>query len=201
MDCTQTPEDVIARCLQIGINCIAVTDHGEISGALQAQESAPFPVIVGEEVLTPHGEVMGLFLQEKITSPIPLEEAVAQIKAQGGLVCIPHPFDPLRLSRLKDKARQAILSQVDMVEVYNARSILPIDSIRARRLIRNNGLLPSAGSDAHTQGEIGNAYIEIPEFDDRDSFLRALTQGKVHGRRTSPLVHIASTRASRRKRS
>jgi len=200
MDCSQTPEQVIARCLQIGINCIAITDHGEVAGALEAQNLAPFPVIVGEEVLTPHGEVMGLFLQEKIPSPIPVEEAIAQIKAQGGLVCIPHPFDPLRLSRLRNKARQMILRQVDMVEVYNARSLLPIDTIRAQRLVRTNGLLASAGSDAHTRREIGNAYIEMPEFDDKDSFLRSLAQGKIHGRRTNPLVHFASTWTNLKKR-
>ena len=95
-DTAMSLESIIARCQKRGVNCIAVADHGPIAGGLRMKEMAPFRVIVAEEVLTPIGEVMGLFLTEEVPSHISLREAVARIKAQGGLVCLPHPLDYLR---------------------------------------------------------------------------------------------------------
>ncbi|MFQ5826546.1 MAG: PHP domain-containing protein, partial [Dehalococcoidia bacterium] len=124
-DCLTSPEEVVARCLEIGINCLAVTDHDSVAGAQRVQELAPFPVIVGEEILTPQGEIMGLFLTRRIPSGLPVREVVAQIKEQGGLVCVPHPFDQLRLSIGRDQTLLGILPDIDIVEVFNSRSLMP----------------------------------------------------------------------------
>ncbi|MDO8688252.1 MAG: PHP domain-containing protein, partial [Dehalococcoidales bacterium] len=121
MDCATSLEEIISRCLETGINCINIADHGTVEGALKMQSLAPFPVIVSEEVLTPHGEIMGMFLKESIPSGLSVEEAISRIKAQDALVCIPHPFDPLRGLRLDSKRFEELAGQIDIIEVFNAR--------------------------------------------------------------------------------
>ena len=98
MDCDMPLEKIINRCLETGINCITIADHGTIEGALEMQRLAPFTIIIAEEVLTHHGEIMGMFLKEPIPSGQSVEETISQIRAQGGLVCIPHAFDLFRPS-------------------------------------------------------------------------------------------------------
>ena len=142
--------------------------------------------------MTPYGEIMGLFLEETIPSGLSVEETISRIKAQGGLVCIPHPFDTFRHSALKSHVIEEIADRIDIFEVLNARGILSRDSKKAEAFAAEHGIIRSAGSDAHTPREIGNAYVEMPEFEGRDDFLEALKKGKISGRRTNPLVHFAS---------
>ena len=199
-DCNTSLEQVINRCLELGINCVAIADHGTAEGALKMRAIAPFPVIVAEEILTPHGEIMGMFLNETIPSRLSVEQAISRIKAQGGLVCIPHPFDTFRRSALDGKTVEKIVEQIDIVEVFNSRAILLRDSTRAQIFAQKYGLPGSAGSDAHTFGEIGNAYVEMPEFNGRDDFLQALVKGKVFGQRSNPLVRFSSLTQSLKSR-
>ena len=192
MDCGMPLERIINRCLELGINCVAIADHGTIEGALKMQRLAPFTVIVAEEILTPHGEIMGMFLKEDIANGLSVEQTIAQIKAQGGLVCIPHAFDIFRPSALGDKLVEGIAEQIDVMEVFNARSPLRRSSAKAQAFAEKYGIAQSAGSDAHTPSEIGNTYVEIPEFSDKNDFLQALMKGKVSGHRTNPLIHFSS---------
>lgn len=189
-DSTMPLRRIIPRCLKLGINCIAVTDHNTILGALKMKELAPFPMIVGEEIQTLSGEVIGYFLSEEIPSGLPAEETVRRIKGQGGLVCIPHPFDRLRLSTLRRQHLEILLPYIDIVEVFNSRVPLSRHSAQAWLFAQAHGFLASAGSDAHTPSEIGNAYVEMPEFDDQEGFLLALAKGKVIGQRSSLWVHL-----------
>ncbi|MBC7263937.1 MAG: PHP domain-containing protein [Chloroflexi bacterium] len=192
-DSMLSPEELIALCLRRGIGALAVTDHNHIAGALRLREIAPFPVIVGEEIQTTCGEIMGLFLEETVPKNLSPEETVIRIKEQGGLVIIPHPFDRVRRSVLRRDALYAILDQVDGIEVFNARVTLPNDNIRARALAEERGLLQTAGSDGHIACEIGNAWVEMPEFEDKEGFLHALAQGRVHGSLTNPFIHVIGT--------
>jgi len=192
-DCGMSLDTVIDRCQKKEINCIAVADHGTIAGALKLKEMAPFTVIVAEEVLTSMGEVMGMFLAEEVPSGISVDEAIARIKDQGGLVCLPHPFDYMRGLNRRIRSLESLASHVDVVEVFNARALLLVSGERrARRFAQKHGLLRSAGSDAHTPGEIGHAYVEMPEFDGSEEFRAALAQGRIHGRRSCPAVHALS---------
>ena len=200
MDCNTTLEEIINRCLEVGINCIATADHGTAEGGLKMQTIAPFPVIVAEEILTPHGEIMGMFLKETIPSGLSVEETIARIRAQDGLVNIPHPFDIFRQSALTSKMAEEIISQIDVIEVFNARCTLPGCLAKAEMFAQKYGIAKSAGSDAHTPGEIGNAYIEMPEFSGKDDFINALKQGKISGHRTSPLIHLRSAWTKLKKR-
>ena len=192
MDCNTPLDSIINRCLEREINCIAIADHGTIEGALKMQSIAPFPVIIAEEILTPHGEIMGMFLKEGIPSGLSVEETLSQIRAQDALVCIPHPFDPLRQSALDNSIIEELVGQIDIIEVFNSRTILLRHSNQALAFAQKHGIPGSAGSDAHTPHEIGNAYIEMPEFNGKDDFLQALRAGKVSGHRTTPIIHFAS---------
>jgi hypothetical protein len=191
-DCNTPLEKIINRCLEIGINCIAISDHGTAEGALKMQGLAPFKVIVAEEILTPHGEIMGMFLKETIPSGLSVEQTISQIRAQGGLVCIPHPFDTFRQSALDAKMIEGIVDQIDAIEVFNSRTILLRDLTKAQAFAQKYSIHGSASSDAHTLGEIGNAYVEMAEFNGRDDFLQALRTGKIVGHRTNPLIHFSS---------
>ncbi|HID86936.1 MAG TPA: PHP domain-containing protein [Anaerolineae bacterium] len=194
-DCLTSFQAIIEACRRRGLGGVAITDHNRLEGALAFREVAPFPVIVGEEVDTSEGEIIGLFLKEEIPRGLTPEETVTRIKEQGGLVYIPHPMDRVRRSALRRGALERILDQVDAIEVFNARVTFPADNEEARRYAQEHGLPQGAGSDAHTPGEIGRAYVEMEPFNDPEEFLRHLAQGRVVGRLSSPLVHLASTRA------
>ena len=190
-DSVSSPEKIVQHCLDIGINCLAVTDHDTISGALELKRIAPFTIIIGEEVLTSCGEIIGLFLTEEIPPHLSPEETVARIKAQGGLVCIPHPFDRFRPhSRLRRDSLEKIIADVDLIEVFNSRTLLRQDATRALQFAQSRGLPGTVGSDAHVVREIGRSFMELPEFNDAEQFRLALGQGKIFTQRTSPFVHF-----------
>jgi len=193
-------EKIVSRCLEIGINCIAVCDHGTAEGGLKMRGIAPFTVIVAEEIITPDGEIMGMFLEETIPSGLEVKEAISRIRAQGGLVCLPHPFDMLRGSALRNDMIEEIAEEIDIVEVFNSRIFFPQNSAKALAFAKKYGIPKSAGSDAHTIREIGNAYVEMPEFNGKDDFIQALEKGKISGHMTNPFVHFASAWTKLRKR-
>ena len=199
-DCNTPLDKIISRCLETGINCIAIADHGTAEGALRAQSLAPFTVIVAEEILTTQGEIMGMFLRDTIPSGLSMEQTISRIRAQGGLVCIPHPFDTVARSALGGRILEEIAEQIDVIEVFNSRSPFPGASTKALTFAHKHGIPGSVGSDAHTPSEIGNAYVEMPEFNGKDDFLQALAKGRIFGHKANPLVHFASTWARLRKK-
>ena len=107
---------------------------------------------------------------------------------------MPHPFDSMR--GLKMANLESLMPQLDFLEVFNSRSIFRSNNALAKRLVSQHGLLATAGSDAHTPGEIGKAYVEMPEFTGKEDFKKSLAQGKIVGRRSSPLVHVSTTLAN-----
>ena len=145
--------------------------------------------------MTSQGEIIGYFLTEKIPPRLSPEETVARIKAQGGLACIPHPYDRFRSgAKLRNHALDKIIPEIDLIEVFNSRTMLLRDSARALELARSHDLPGTAGSDAHIVQEVGSTYMEIPEFNDAEQFRQALRQGKVWGHRTNFWVHFYGIR-------
>src|SRR4030042_5234867 len=136
---------------------------------------------------------MGMFLKETIPRGITPQEAVKRIREQGGLVNIPHPFETIRGSALKDKAIEEIAGDIDLMEVLNSRSPFPANTDKARAFAEKHGIPGGAGSDAHPVYEIGNAYLEMPDFNTKEAFLKALRQGKICGKRSGGFVHIFSS--------
>lgn len=193
MDCHNELDEIVLRCQQLNINCVAISDHDATEGAFKFKEIAPFKVIIAEEILTPSGEVMGLFLKEHIASGLSIERAIESIHAQGSLVCIPHPFDPLRGLRLNEEGWERIIGQVDVLEVFNARCPFGKPATKAKSYAVKHNLPGTAGSDAHSIGEIGKVIVEMPDFDTPKEFLESLRKAKINGKRSSPLVHFNST--------
>ncbi|MBI2852780.1 MAG: PHP domain-containing protein [Chloroflexi bacterium] len=199
MDCQTSLDDLISRCLELGINCITVSDHDAVDGAKQLQRIAPFTVIVAEEILTPQGEIMGMFLQERIPSGVSVEQAISRIKEQGGLVCLPHPFDTLRGLKLEGKEIEKLVGRIDIIEAFNARSLFNRCNTKARAFAMKHDIPMTAGSDAHSPAEMGGTYVEMPEFEEKQGFLQSLRQGVMHKKKSSFLVHINSTMARLKK--
>ena len=196
-DCDTPPDVLVRRCREVGLNCIAVTDHNVIEGALEAQKlAAPYPdlmVIVGEEVKSSQGDIIGLFLKEEVPKGLSPMDTVRCIKDQGGLVMIPHPIDAIRRGPLSPDSLREILPQVDVIEVLNARTILSRDLDRCRSLAAETPIPTVGVSDAHTPGELGSAYVEFDEFDGSpSSFKCAVRGGRVLGHRSTPLVHLVT---------
>ena len=199
-DSRMTPVEIVRAVVRQGLGGLAITDHNSIAGALEVREIAPFVVIVGEEINTAEGEIIGLFLQHAIPPGLSPEETIAAIRQQNGVVYVPHPLDSFRRSALRRSALERLIGQIDALEVFNARNLLPWDNEHARQLALTRGLAMGAGSDAHTAGEIGNGWVEVEPFTDARSFLTALRRGRAGGVLSSPLVHFATRWTKLRRR-
>jgi hypothetical protein len=199
MDCRNELEDIVKRCQKLGLNCIAIADHDAVEGGLELQKIAPFKVIVAEEVQTYNGEVMGMFLKKRIASGIPLQHAIAAIKEQGGLVNIPHPFDPMRGLRLNADEFNKLTSQIDLIEVFNARVPTTQTNTKAVNFAKEHNLPGTAGSDSHSILELGSVAVTMNDFNTPAEFLAALRTATIEGKRASPFVHFHSTVAKIKK--
>ena len=200
-DCASASLKLVARCLERGLDCIAITDHNTIEGALETREIAPFTVIVGEEVTTTGGDIIGLFLREEVPSGLSPLEAVQCIKEQGGLVSIPHPFDRFRSSVIRPDPLSQVLPHVDIIETFNARNVLGRADRKAAEMASRHNIAACSVSDAHTIHELGRTYVAMPEFDGTaQGFLTALRQGTLVCHRSNPLVHAASSLFKLRRR-
>lgn len=199
-DATLSLETIMESYERRGLDGVAITDHSTIAGALALKEIAPFLVIVGEEIETTRGEILGLFLKEEIPGGLRPEEAMARIREQGGLVGVPHPLDRLRRSAMRQVALLDILDELDFLEGFNSRVTFPSDNRKAQALAQARGLPITAGSDAHTAYEIGRAYVEMPNFNGREGFLEALKEAQIFGRLSPPWIHLVSTWTKLRRR-
>jgi hypothetical protein len=159
-DCLASPESVARTAAKRGLTHLAITDHDRIEGALRARDAAPdgLTVIVGEEVKTADGDLIALFLERVVAPGRSARDTIAEVREQGGLVGIPHPFDGHRGSMLKDPRFEAIGGLVDWVEAHNARVVGGSANDRAAAFARELGLPGIAVSDAHSVIEVGVAY-------------------------------------------
>ncbi len=180
---------IIEAVKRSGLDGIAVTDHDEFHGAVELQSRAPFLVIPGEEIKTSAGEIIGLFLSERIPPGLEPLETVTRIHSQGGLAYVPHPFDEIRGSRLQRWALDLVAPHIDILEVFNARNALPRYNARAREYAQAHNILAGAGSDTHTYHEYGRAFVDVPPFDGAQEFLASMRQGTWRGTLSSPMVH------------
>jgi predicted metal-dependent phosphoesterase TrpH len=193
-DCATPVEVLLASAREQGLGAIAVTDHNEISGALeasaQAEEAgpqAPIKVIVAEEVKTAgQGEVIGLFLREKIPRGLSLEETVAEIHRQGGIVYVPHPFD--RMHSVPDYEHLLkIVEQVDAIEIFNPRVAIGAFNEEAARFAAKYRIPAGAGSDSHVAQGLGSVRIRMRDFDGPVEFLQSLRDAEIITRPSSLL--------------
>jgi len=179
-DCATPVELLLATAKARGLGAIAVTDHNEVSGALEAQAKAEgIKVIVGEEVKTKdQGEVIGLFIRERIPRGLTLQETIAEIKRQGGLVYVPHPFD--RMHAVPDYEHLLdVLDDVDAIEVFNPRIAIHEFNEEAVRFAAKYRVPAGAGSDAHVAQGLGSVRIRMPDFDGPAEFMESLREADI----------------------
>ena len=194
---------VLQRCQDSGLGLVAITDHDNIRGGLEARErAAGFPVIVGEEIKTARGDIIGLFLEEPVPPRLSPTETVKRVKEQGGLVGIPHPFDRVRPTAMGLAAMREILPWVDFLEGYNAHTLLSRDNRRGIEFAEAHSLPWVACSDSHSALELGRTYTKVPasELDGTaEGLMRAIRSGASVGRRPNPLLMMAPVYAKMRK--
>jgi hypothetical protein len=179
-DCATPVEVLLAEARARGLGAIAVTDHNEISGALDARAKANgLKVIVGEEVKTAEqGEVIGLFIEEKIPRGLTLQQTIAEIKRQGGIVYVPHPFD--RMHSVPDYEHLlAVIDDVDAIEVFNPRIAISEFNEEAVRFAAKYRIPGGAGSDAHVPQGLGSVRIRMRDFDGPEEFLESLRDADI----------------------
>ena len=188
-DSNASVKSVIDRCLKTNLDCIAITDHNSIQGALEIRRKAPFKVIIGEEIKSTGGDIIGLFLTRLVPPGLTPKDTISKIKEQGGLVMIPHPFDRVRPSAIGETVFKEIITHTDIVETYNSRNLFKADDQKAAVAAFVNKVIPGVASDAHTAGELGKTYNLMPDFDSTpEGFLKALTQATAVTSRTK-FVH------------
>jgi predicted metal-dependent phosphoesterase TrpH len=192
-DCATPVEVLLETARDRGLGAIAITDHNEVSGALEARKIAEqmgdIEVIVAEEVKTAEqGEVIGLFLEEKIPRGMTMAETIAAIREQGGLVYVPHPFD--RFHSVPDYEHLLeIVEEIDVLEVFNPRVALTAFNEEAERFARKYRIVPGAGSDSHVAQGLGSVRVRIHDFDGPQEFLEAMRDADIT-RKHKNLVYV-----------
>jgi hypothetical protein len=181
-DAVTTLDQLAERVEQEQLDVVFITDHNVTAGAVAAAEQGiGARVLIGEEIRTRDGDVIGLFLTERIPYVLPLGEVTALIRAQGGLIYLPHPFDAGRSSLGGVAAELCASGRADIIEVFNAKIEDQQVNRKAADLAARFGLPGGAGSDAHDPEGIGAAYLEMPDFDGPADFLAALPMATITG--------------------
>lgn len=192
---------LLAACRARRVGCVAITDHNEVSGALALGPwlgRRGVSVIVGEEVMTSEGEVIGLFLTERVPAGMSPEDTVRAIRAQGGVTYVPHPFDEKRRRTvLNREALHRIAPEVDLVEVHNGRNASASYDAEQRRAYEevkqmNPGVIPVVGGDSHCFFEVGRNVCVTDGPLTRESFLRLIHGARLESRKCHPLAHAAT---------
>jgi len=187
-DCATPVDRLLETAVDRGLGAIAITDHNEISGALAAREQADgIKVIVAEEVKTAdQGEVIGLFIEELIPRGLTLAETIAEIRRQGGLVYVPHPFD--RMHAVPDYEHLlGVVEDIDAIEVFNPRVAMKSFNEEAARFAAKYRIPAGAGSDSHVPQGLGSVKIAMRDFDGPEEFLESLRDADIIRKRQSLL--------------
>jgi predicted metal-dependent phosphoesterase TrpH/glycosyltransferase involved in cell wall biosynthesis len=191
-DCATPVGTLRDTAKKVGLGAIAVTDHNEVSGALEARERANgIKVIVAEEIKTAdQGEVIGLFIEEKIPRGLTLQETIAEIRRQGGLVYMPHPFD--RMHAVPDYEHLLdVVEEIDAIEVFNPRVAFAAFNEEAARFAAKYRIVAGAGSDSHVAQGLGSVKIRMRDFEGPEEFLESLRDADILGKRKS-LIYLQS---------
>ena len=165
-------EELVARCKECGLDRIALTDHNTVEGAITLAQMAPELAIVGEEVKTLEGEVVGLFITSRVAPYLPPEEVMDLFHGLGGLTYIPHPLDRRRANFSAERMAE-LADRIDIIETYNPWCEAAVNQAAAR-LAEDLGKVTATGSDSHAAHELGRSWMEVDAFGDPQDFLEKL---------------------------
>jgi predicted metal-dependent phosphoesterase TrpH len=191
-DSLTTREKLVETCRRKGIDRVVITDHNSIKGALRAYELDPARVIVGEEVMTTKGELLASFVTDEVPGGLSPQEALARLKDQDAFISVSHPFDRHRNGHWELPDLLEIINQVDAIETFNARCMLPKFNREAQAFAAQQGLPGTVGSDAHTVFEIGKATLMLPEFATAGELRQVIRQGQPLTSLSPPWIHLTS---------
>ena len=195
-DSTIAPEDLLRSWKKTGIIPL-VCDHDTLEGSLRVMraihaEDPGIPLLLAEEVTTREGEVIGLFLNEEIPAGLPAAETLDLIHGQGGLSLVPHPFSEYRSRVLRPEVRNALVDGLDLVEGHNARNLTDDEDRLAIVFATEMGIPFTAGSDAHTQVELGRVWMDVPPFDSPKQLLKGLSGAPYTFQRMNRGIHLVT---------
>ena len=200
-DSILSEEKFIRTALERGLTHVAVTNHNNVEGAVAVRDKVAelgltdqLTVILGEEVSTSDGEVVGVFLQRTIPRGLSADETADAIHQQGGLVSIPHPYDPFRQSHIREEPLIALLEagKVDMIEVFNSRVTLQRHNQAAAEIAARYKIPGIACSDSHSSFEIAMSFNALPVFETADELRQALPLNEWHGSRSTVFIHLTT---------
>ena len=191
-DSLTTPEKLLEACRIKHIDRVVITDHNTIAGALLARKLDPERVIIGEEIMTPHGEILAAFVKEEIPPGLPPMEVIARLREQDAFIRLSHPFDKRRDGHWKFEVLLEIVPYVDAIEIYNSRNMWPGGNKQAEEFAEKHGLPGTVGSDAHTAYEIGKATMLLPEFNDSSSLKSEVKNAQYETKTSSFWIHLTS---------
>ncbi len=181
------PTSLRKICRERGLDGVAITDHDSLRGSLEFASELPDLLIVpGSEIRSAEGEIIGLFLSEEVPPGLTAPETMRRIHEQGGVVVIPHPFDIVKLKRMRARRLEELKEEIDAVEGLNGKPRWWFANRSALRFAQEHQLSVTAGSDAHKAAHVGLLYTEMEEFTSSEGFLASLHSASVHGRRYSP---------------
>ncbi len=193
--------DFIARAIERGLTHVAITNHNNVEGAIAVRTKVAemgldgkLTVILGEEVSTADGEVVGLFLTDTIPRGLSADETADEIHRQGGLVSIPHPFDPFRQSHIREEPLTALAEagKIDMVEVFNSRVTFQRHNQEAAEFAARFGLRGIAASDTHSGMEVGMASNILRPFTTAEELRASLADATWHASRSTVFIHLTT---------
>jgi hypothetical protein len=180
---------------------VAVTNHNNVEGAIAVRDRAAalgvdeqLTVILGEEVSTSDGEVVGLFLERTIPRGLTADQTADEIHAQGGLVSIPHPFDPFRASHIRRAPLEALAAagKIDMIEVFNSRVTFARHNQEAAEFAARHAIPGIACSDSHSAFEVAMSFNALPAFTTAEELREGLAENEWHGSRSTVLIHLTT---------
>jgi predicted metal-dependent phosphoesterase TrpH len=194
-DSTIPIRDIVHSWKHTGILPL-VCDHNSVNGSIDVyreirQTNPEIPEILAEEILTSEGEIIGAFLQEEIPALLSAEETLDRIRDQGAISLVPHPFCSFRTSVIRPDVLDRVAGRVDIIEGFNGRAIDERDNTYARRYAVVYGKPVSAGSDAHTAGELGRTYTGMEPFDSPKGLLRSIRSAEIHYQTYAPVLRLS----------
>lgn len=183
---------ILLMCKIRNIKLLAITDHNEIKGAIKYKKFLKkfnIDVIVGEEIMTKSGEIIGLFLNKKIIENLSVEETIRKIKEQNGLIYLPHPYDEKRFKTvLESKMQEKYKNEFDFIEIYNGRNIKEDFAIKQQEIQKKLGINAIIGGDSHTFLEIGRNYIEM-NYEGKDTLIENMKNANFHKAKCLKISH------------